>query len=178
MINKLYRIILRAEALTIFLILFSMTAFAGQTYYYSYTIMPEEPPYIEQEYKREPITVSPNPDGSCTVKDKYSTVILAKQEDGSFFGMTQYISYSLSNDELVLGYDDPSADVFSLSPDTEGWIKFNDKWYYLGEDGKAITNQWVENFYLGDDGVMLTNAWTPDGMYVGDDGLCIGHYQH
>ncbi len=54
------------------------------------------------------------------------------------------------------------------------WVIKKDKWYYLGDDGVAVSNKWVGNYYLGEDGVMLTNSWTPDGYYVGDDGAWDG----
>ncbi|ETP72552.1 putative cell wall binding protein [Lachnospiraceae bacterium JC7] len=54
------------------------------------------------------------------------------------------------------------------------WVMIKEDWYYLGDDGVAVSNQWVGNYYLGENGVMLTNSWTPDGYYVGDDGAWDG----
>lgn len=34
-----------------------------------------------------------------------------------------------------------------------------------------LTDTWVENYYVGADGVMMTNALTPDGYWLGEDGL-------
>ena len=54
------------------------------------------------------------------------------------------------------------------------WVMVTEDWYYIGDDGVAVTNQWIGNYYLGKNGVMLTNSWTPDGYYVGDDGAWDG----
>ncbi|OON85237.1 hypothetical protein BXO88_13295 [Oribacterium sp. C9] len=54
------------------------------------------------------------------------------------------------------------------------WVMVKDDWYYLGDDGVAVTDKWVGNYYLGATGAMLTNSWTPDGYYVGDDGAWDG----
>ncbi len=50
-------------------------------------------------------------------------------------------------------------------------------WYYMGADGYMLKDQWLQDpgsgswYYLGADGAMLTNAYTPDGCYVGQDGV-------
>lgn len=54
------------------------------------------------------------------------------------------------------------------------WRQYNEKWYYIGDDGKAVKDQWAGNYYLGSDGVMVTSTWTPDGYYVGEDGAWDG----
>ncbi len=54
------------------------------------------------------------------------------------------------------------------------WVMVKDDWYYLGDDGVAVTNKWVGNYYLDSTGVMLTDSWTPDGYYVGSDGAWDG----
>lgn len=54
------------------------------------------------------------------------------------------------------------------------WRQYNEKWYYIGDDGKAVKDQWAGNYYLGSDGVMVTSTWTPDGYYVGGDGAWDG----
>lgn len=57
------------------------------------------------------------------------------------------------------------------------WILTNGVWYYLGSDGAMLTNQWLywngAWYYLGADGAMLTDTVTPDGYYVGKDGVWV-----
>ena len=54
---------------------------------------------------------------------------------------------------------------------TNCWVKVNGKYYYMNAVGKVTKNAWVGSYYLGSDGAMLTNTYTPDGYYVGSDGL-------
>ena len=54
---------------------------------------------------------------------------------------------------------------------TNCWIKVNDIDYYMNASGTVTKNAWVGSYYLGSDGAMLTNTYTPDGYYVGADGL-------
>lgn len=35
---------------------------------------------------------------------------------------------------------------------SEYWQKDGGAWYYLGEDGVLVTDQWVDNYYVGEDG--------------------------
>lgn len=58
-----------------------------------------------------------------------------------------------------------------------GWF-FNmpdQSWYCFDENGIMKTNAWVESdgksYYVGEDGRMLTNSITPDGTYVDKNGL-------
>lgn len=52
-----------------------------------------------------------------------------------------------------------------------GWQELDDKTYYFSEDGIMQTRQWIEDRYVGTDGSMYINSITPDGIYVGKDGL-------
>ncbi len=54
-----------------------------------------------------------------------------------------------------------------------GWQKIDGSWYYLSGSGAMLHDCWVGNYYLGSSGAMLTNAWTPDGYYVGVDGVWV-----
>ena len=54
-----------------------------------------------------------------------------------------------------------------------GWIWDGAVWYYLQENGAMLKNCWISNYYVGDNGAMYTDRWTPDGYYVGGDGLWI-----
>ena len=52
-----------------------------------------------------------------------------------------------------------------------GWKKENNVWYYYNEDGTLARNKWARNYWLGSDGKMVTNAWVDnDRYYVGSDG--------
>ena len=54
---------------------------------------------------------------------------------------------------------------------TNCWVKVNGKYYYMNATGTVTKNAWVGSYCLGSDGAMLTNTYTPDGYYVGSDGL-------
>ncbi len=54
-----------------------------------------------------------------------------------------------------------------------GWIWDGAAWYYLQQSGAMAKNCWVSNYYVGESGAMYTNSRTPDGYYVGADGLWI-----
>ena len=41
----------------------------------------------------------------------------------------------------------------------------------MDADGKVKKNAWQGAYYLGTDGVMMTNVFTPDGFYVGENGV-------
>ena len=57
------------------------------------------------------------------------------------------------------------------------WALCGGKWYYLGSDGAMVENKWILTngvwYYLGSDGAMLTDTVTPDGYYVGKDGVWV-----
>lgn len=42
---------------------------------------------------------------------------------------------------------------------TDSWRKNGEDWYYLGENGLAVTNQKIEDYYVGNDGKMVKNQW-------------------
>lgn len=60
-----------------------------------------------------------------------------------------------------------------------GWYHAADGgWYYLRPSfGGMKKNTWLQDngkwYYLGDDGKMLTDTVTPDGYHVGADGVCL-----
>ena len=52
-----------------------------------------------------------------------------------------------------------------------GWKKENNVWHYYNEDGTLARNKWQGNYWLGADGKMVTNAWVDNGRYyVGSNG--------
>ena len=42
--------------------------------------------------------------------------------------------------------------------------------YYVGENGKKLTNTWQDGYYLDEEGKITRNAWVGD-TYLGEDGL-------
>ena len=56
---------------------------------------------------------------------------------------------------------------------TNRWFKDHKKDYFVNTVGKVVKNAWQGAYYLGKDGAMLTNAFTPDGYYVGSDGVYV-----
>ena len=54
-----------------------------------------------------------------------------------------------------------------------GWKEINNKLYFFYASGVMAKNVWQGAYYLESDGVMLTNAFTPDGYYVGSDGVYV-----
>ena len=52
-----------------------------------------------------------------------------------------------------------------------GWKKENNVWYYYNEDGTLARNKWQGNYWLGSDGKLVTNAWVDNNRYyVGSNG--------
>ena len=50
----------------------------------------------------------------------------------------------------------------------QGWKQEGTVWYYLDEKGVPVKNKWVGNYWLGTDGKMVTNAWVDNGRYYVD----------
>jgi hypothetical protein len=96
---------------------------------------------------------------------------------------------------LMLGCFPVQADEWDLSEDGKNWMYYDysgepvkDEWiedkgktYYLDSNGNMKIG-WVTNkddgnqYYMGQDGAMVTNAFTPDGRYVGPDGVIVKAY--
>lgn len=58
------------------------------------------------------------------------------------------------------------------------WFKDTDgSWYHFDENGYMQCNQWAMDdgywYYLGADGKLMTDSFTPDGYYVGPDGIWV-----
>lgn len=53
------------------------------------------------------------------------------------------------------------------------WLIDAGKFYYFNTEGYMLSNTWIGNYYVGADGAMLINTITPDGYWVGSDGLWI-----
>lgn len=75
--------------------------------------------------------------------------------------------------------------VYTNKPIRSNDHKNNKEWFYFGNDGKQLFNQWIDGtYYVSSDsdmngrGRMLTNCYTPDGYYVGADGKWDGSAQN
>ena len=56
----------------------------------------------------------------------------------------------------------------------QGWVKTGNAWYFYNQNGTLARNAWAGNYWLGADGKMLTNAWVDNGRYyVGADGAWV-----
>lgn len=42
---------------------------------------------------------------------------------------------------------------------TDAWRKRGEDWFYLGEDGQIVKSAKIEEYYVDDEGKMVTNAW-------------------
>ena len=60
----------------------------------------------------------------------------------------------------------------------QGWVKSGHTWYYYNQNGRLARNAWAGNYWLGADGKMVTNAWVDNGRYyVGKDGAWVKNAQ-
>ena len=59
-----------------------------------------------------------------------------------------------------------------------GWVKEGSTWYYY-KNGSVVRNAWAGNYWLGADGKMVTNSWVDNNRYyVGNDGAWVKGAQH
>ena len=71
----------------------------------------------------------------------------------------------------------PIAENIAVSSDVlaaQGWVKAGNTWSFYNNNGTLARNTWVGNYWLGADGKMVTNAWVDNGRYyVGSDGAWV-----
>ena len=61
----------------------------------------------------------------------------------------------------------------------QGWVKEANAWYYYNTDGTVARNKWAGNYWLGADGRMVTNAWVDNNRYyVGSNGAWVKDAKH
>ncbi len=53
------------------------------------------------------------------------------------------------------------------------WVYYKTYYYHVDGNGNIQKNQWIELRYVGEDGRMYRGRQTPDGKWVGDDGLVV-----
>ena len=50
----------------------------------------------------------------------------------------------------------------------QGWVKTGNAWYFYNQNGVLARNAWAGNYWLGADGKMVTNTWVYNGRYYVD----------
>ena len=56
----------------------------------------------------------------------------------------------------------------------QGWVQNGSTWYHYKANGSLTKNAWIGNYWLGADGRMITNSWVDNNnYYVGHDGLWV-----
>ena len=50
----------------------------------------------------------------------------------------------------------------------QGWVKTGNAWHFYNQNGVLARNAWAGNYWLGADGKMVTNAWVDNGRYYVD----------
>jgi len=56
----------------------------------------------------------------------------------------------------------------------QGWVKTGNAWYFYNQKGTLVRNAWAGSYWLGADGKMVTNAWVDNGRYyVGANGAWV-----
>ena len=61
----------------------------------------------------------------------------------------------------------------------QGWIKTGNTWYFYNQNGVLARNAWAGNYWLGVDGRMVTNAWVDNGRYYVDaNGVWVKEARH
>ena len=56
----------------------------------------------------------------------------------------------------------------------QGWVKTGNAWYFYNQKRTLVRNAWAGSYWLGADGKMVTNAWVDNGRYyVGANGAWV-----
>ena len=56
----------------------------------------------------------------------------------------------------------------------QGWVQNGSAWYHYKDNGSLTKNAWVGNYWLGADGRMITNSWVDNNnYYVGSNGVWV-----
>ncbi|UOX69905.1 hypothetical protein K4205_26755 [Enterocloster bolteae] len=124
----------------------------------------------------------------------YAANTWIQDEDGKwyYFNMAcQMVTNSTTPDSFYVGPDgvwDGNASTAIADNSKEmgpgyfsdlaknGWESDGEKWRFKLEDGSYVTNAWKQDadgkwYYFNGDSIMVTNQTTPDGFYVGEDGV-------
>ena len=100
--------------------------------------------------------------------------------------MEQKQRFSLRKNKVKLGLGVLTVLSASIAVNTvassdalaaQGWVKSGNTWYFYNQNGTLAKNAWAGNYWLGADGKMVTNAWVDNNRYyVGNDGAWIKDY--
>ena len=61
----------------------------------------------------------------------------------------------------------------------QGWVKNGNSWSFYNQNGTLVRNAWAGSYWLGADGKMVTNAWVDNGRYyVGANGAWVKDAKH
>ncbi len=89
-----------------------------------------------------------------------------------------------SNGGRIIGMPTREAELkkdgrFYLNNDMQWdtWVYYKTYYYYVDGSGNILKNLWIELRYVGEDGRMYRGRQTPDGHWVGDDGLVVDIHQ-
>lgn len=68
--------------------------------------------------------------------------------------------------------------IMSFSAFAAGWQSDAKGWWYDNGNGTYKMNEWFteadgKSYYFGADGYMMVNSYTPDGYWVGPDGVWV-----
>lgn len=108
------------------------------------------------------------------------------------FRPAMWVSLStLTNNEIVTSNNNDYGSVITGLPSRESelrsdnhfyldnsmqkstWVYYKTYYYHVDGSGNIQKNQWIELRYVGADGRMYRGRQTPDGKWVGDDGLVV-----
>lgn len=97
-----------------------------------------------------------------------------KSAEPGFQEINGKIYYLHEGETLFTGWLNINNICYYIQDDgtiTTGWQEIDNVSYYFDEKGRMVTNQWIDGKYVGTDGNMYINTITPDGIYVGKNGL-------
>ena len=57
----------------------------------------------------------------------------------------------------------PQAPTPNAAEKKTGWTKAGNTWFYYDAQGNQVKNTWVGSYWIGSDGKMVTNSWVDGG---------------
>ena len=89
-----------------------------------------------------------------------------------------------SNGGLIIGMPTREAELknddhfyINNNMQRDTWVYHKTYYYHVDDSGNIQKNQWIELRYVGSDGRMYRGRQTPDGHWVGDNGLVVDIHQ-
>lgn len=94
---------------------------------------------------------------------KFMAVLSAAAIMAAAAPTSTYLTTAFAADRPVEGWIEDEGVWYFYDEDgyevTDTWKKTNDTWFYLDSDGAMTLNAKVDDFYVGSDGKMVTNQW-------------------